>query len=58
MGPNEEDGGSSVTEKTPASTSDGMNLSRETPPTDKLSLSATSGKEGAIDVKTGQANFK
>lgn len=48
MGPIEEDGGSSLTEKTPASTSDGANLSRETPPEKQgagLTLSATSASE-------------
>lgn len=46
MGPNEEDGTSSLTEKTPASTSDGMNLSRDTPPEKGgLTLSATSANE-------------
>jgi hypothetical protein len=48
MGPNEEDGGSSLTEKTPASTSDGMNLSNETPPEkekENLNLSATSAND-------------
>jgi hypothetical protein len=57
MGPNEEDRASSLTEKTPASTSDGMNLSRETPtPPEKeaLTLSATSanGTNEAVVVPT------
>jgi serine/threonine protein kinase len=58
MGPNEEDGASSLTEKTPASTSDGMNLSRETPPAEKLTLSATSGNEVPQSTVQVQPTFK
>ena len=62
MGPNEEDGGSSLTEKTPASTSDGANLSRETPPEAKggnLTLSATSANDPSTQPQPKQEpNFK